>query len=62
MGDYTPGVLGTNGPIKLALPNKNITYFGKGINVTRDPLYPDVKYNQDVNSGHPLGLGKHINT
>ena len=56
-GDFTPGVLGTSGPIGLTLSNSPVSYYPKSIAVTQDPNFPDIKFNQDVNDGTPLGLG-----
>jgi hypothetical protein len=57
-GDFTPGVLGTSGPVQLTLPNSPVSYYPKSIAVTQDPNFPDIKFNQDVNDGTPLGLGE----
>lgn len=57
-GDYKPGVLGTEGPIKISLANYNMSYNGLLVEITRDKNYPDIRYNQDINDGTPLGLGK----
>lgn len=56
-GEYTPGVLGTSGPVKISLSNQKASLYPLAINVTRDPGYSDIAYNQDLNSGTPLGMG-----
>ncbi|KAF8318213.1 alcohol oxidase [Clavulina sp. PMI_390] len=56
-GDYTPGIIGASGPIKISLPNYMPKAYPITINVTKDPGYSSVKFNHDLNSGKPLGLG-----
>ncbi|KAF8304370.1 aryl-alcohol oxidase-like protein [Clavulina sp. PMI_390] len=57
VGDYTPGLAGTSGPIKISLPNHLADTYPKLMNIPNDPGYSSIKYNQDINSGSPLGLG-----
>lgn len=57
-GQYTPDVHGYDGPIKLSLTNTNVTFYNKCIQAAKQlaSIFP---YNQDLNSGSPLGLGSH---
>lgn len=58
VGDYTPGTLGSSGPILLSLPNHNTTYYTKVTDIARDKSVSGTTYNADINSGTPLGLGE----
>ncbi|KAF8311886.1 aryl-alcohol oxidase-like protein [Clavulina sp. PMI_390] len=55
-GDFTPGVLGTAGPIKVTLDNFNQSVGPKFAAVGRGHYVSGMPYNQDYNSGNPLGI------
>ena len=55
-GEYTPSLHGTSGPIALSLTNVVTSLYTKAIKLTTEGL--GVSYNQDINSGTPLGLGE----
>ena len=60
VGDYTPGLAGTSGPIKINLLNYNASFYPKIMETPYQTGFSSIKYNQDINSGSPLGLGKSI--
>ncbi|KAJ7112070.1 alcohol oxidase [Mycena crocata] len=55
-GQFTPSVHGTNGPIGVSLSGYSWPEFEKKIIETTQQLPNDFPYNQDVNSGNPLGI------
>ncbi|KAF8318210.1 aryl-alcohol-oxidase from pleurotus Eryingii [Clavulina sp. PMI_390] len=57
VGDYTPGLAGTSGPIKINLLNYNASFYPKIMETPYQTGFSSIKYNQDINSGSPLGLG-----
>ncbi|KAF8315652.1 aryl-alcohol oxidase-like protein [Clavulina sp. PMI_390] len=55
-GDYDPGNLGTEGPIKITLQNYNGSWNSVIMDTVRGNT-SEYKFNQDINSGYPLGIG-----
>ncbi|KAF8296920.1 FAD/NAD(P)-binding domain-containing protein [Clavulina sp. PMI_390] len=62
VGASTPSALGTAGPIKMSLPNYNLSFNTQIFEIPGTPGYPDIPLNKDYNDGTPLGLSQLVAT